>query len=81
MIVVYTIKDLREWLIENKENGLSDKVISKTRAWAFVNNPCTSPTTPAIAVLFENDEMKGYAAVLPIGLWHRSKARCAMMCR
>ena len=61
MIRTYTIQDLAGWLIEGKENGLSEAVISKSRAWAFVNNPCANPTMPAVAVLFENDEMKGYA--------------------
>ena len=65
MIRVYTIQDLVDWLVDGKNNGLSEMVISKPRAWAFVNNPCASPTTPAVAVLFENNEMKGYAAVFP----------------
>lgn len=65
MIRIYSIQDLADWLVEGKNNGLSEMVISKPRAWAFVNNPCASPTTPAVAVLFEDDETKGYAAVFP----------------
>ena len=65
MIRVFTIQDLADWLMGGKSNGLSEAVISKSRAWSFVNNPCANPTMPAAAVLFENDEMKGYAAVFP----------------
>lgn len=65
MIRIYTIQDLVGWLIEGKENGLSEAVISKSRAWAFVNNPYAGPMTLAVAALFEEDEMKGYAAVFP----------------
>ena len=63
--MVFYVKDLADWLVDGKNNGLSEMVISKPRAWAFVKNPCASPTTPAVAVLFENDETKGYAAVFP----------------
>lgn len=65
MIVVYTVKDLGEWLIEGKDNGLSDEAISKVRAWAFVNNPNADPHSPAVAVLLDDDKIKGYAAVFP----------------
>ena len=65
MIRIYTIQDLANWLVEGKENGLSEAVIAKPRAWAFVNNPYASPSTPALAVLFEDDIMKGYTAVFP----------------
>lgn len=65
MIRIYTIQDLADWLMKGRDNGLSEAVISKPRAWAFVNNPCASPTTTAVAALFEEDEMKGYAAVFP----------------
>ena len=65
MIRIYTIRDLTDWLVDGKDNGLSEMVISKPRAWAFVNNPFANSTTPAVAVLFEDDEMKGYAAAFP----------------
>jgi GNAT superfamily N-acetyltransferase len=65
MIRIYSIQDLTDWLMDGKENGLSDAVISKPRAWAFANNPFAIPTTPVAAVLFQEGEMKGYAAVFP----------------
>jgi len=65
MIRIYSIQDVVDWLVDEKDNGLSAMIISKPRAWAFVNNPCANPTAPAVAVLFEDDEMKGYAAVFP----------------
>lgn len=51
--------------MEGKDNGLSEVVIPKSRAWAFVNNPYFQPISPAVAVLFDEGEMKGYAAVFP----------------
>lgn len=65
MIRIYTIQDLADWLMKGKDNGLSEAVISLPRAWAFIHNPFVGPMTPAVAVLFEEDEMKGYAAVFP----------------
>lgn len=65
MVRIYTIQDVAEWLMEGKDNGLSETVISKPRAWAFLNNPYASPSMPAAAALFEEGEVKGYAAVFP----------------
>ncbi|MBR1514746.1 MAG: hypothetical protein IJ622_10710 [Bacteroidales bacterium] len=73
MIRIYTIKDLTDWLVDGLGNGLSESIISKTRAWAFINNPCADDTTPAVAVLFEGDETKGYAAVFPERFEHFSQ--------
>lgn len=65
MVRIYTIQDVAEWLMKGKDNGLSETVISKPRAWAFLNNPYASPSMPAVAALFEEGEVKGYAAVFP----------------
>lgn len=65
MIRIYSIQDLKHWLIDGNEDGLSEAIISRPRAWAFVNNPCADLTSPAVAVLFDDNEMKGYAAVFP----------------
>lgn len=62
---VYTIQDLADWLMNGRDEGLSEAMISKPRAWAFVNNPYAGQSTPAVVALFEEGKMKGYAAVFP----------------
>jgi len=65
MIRIYSIQDFNDWLLDGKDNGLSERVISKRRAWSFVNNPHAVLSTPSLAALIDNDEIKGYAAVFP----------------
>lgn len=58
---LYTISDLRDWLFHNVDNGLSDAVIARPRALAFVNNPHALPEDAALAVVFnEKKESVGY---------------------
>lgn len=60
---VYTINDLRDWLISNQSNGLSEYCITPTRAYALISNPCARVTDPAIVVAFDEDNAIGYSAV------------------
>lgn len=64
-ICIYTIKELKDWIFQGLNNGLSNSIISNARALALINNPYATDATPAIAVAF-NDEDKpvGYTAVL-----------------
>lgn len=58
---LYTISDLKDWLFHNVSNGLSDAVISRSRALAFVTNPHARLDDAALAVVFnEKDEPVGY---------------------
>lgn len=60
---VYTICELREWLIDNKQNGLSEYAIAPTRALSLINNPCAKNDDPAVVVAFDGDRPIGYSAV------------------
>lgn len=58
---LFTISELEDWLFHNVENGLSDKVIARPRALAFVKNPHAKPDDPALVVVYnENKEPVGY---------------------
>lgn len=58
---LFTISELEDWLFHNVENGLSDKVIARPRALAFVRNPHAKPDDPALVVVYnENKEPVGY---------------------
>lgn len=58
---LFSIKDIEQWLIHNVENGLSEKVISRSRALAFIRNPHASRDDAALVVVFdERDEAVGY---------------------
>lgn len=62
---IFTIKELKDWIFQGLNNGLSNSIISNARALALINNPYATDATPSIAVAF-NDEDKpvGYTAVL-----------------
>ena len=60
---VYTIHELRDWLIYNKQNGLSAYSIAPTRAYAFINNPCVKEKDPALVMAFDGERPIGYSAV------------------
>lgn len=58
---LYTISDLNDWLFHNVDNGLTDAVISRPRALAFVSNPHAHMNDAALAVVFnEREEPVGY---------------------
>ena len=57
----YTIADLRDWLLQNKENGLSQDAINRARAYAFIHNPCAKDDDVVLVVVFdENHRLVGY---------------------
>ena len=68
---LYTILDLRDWLLNNATNGISDYMISRARAWALVNNPETKSDDVVLSVVFDNEQPIGYTAVFPeqISIW------------
>ena len=59
---VFTIADLEDWLVNNKANGISDRIISRTRAYAFINNPHARKEDAVIAAVFDGDVAIGYTA-------------------
>ncbi len=63
---LYTIADLKNWLFHNENNGLSDAVIARPRALAFVTDPHAQPEDAALAVVFnDHDEPVGYTGAFP----------------
>lgn len=63
---IYTVKDLREWLENNHPaEGLSERVIAPTRAWAIVHNPYVKDEDAIIAAIFEDGELAAYTASFP----------------
>lgn len=57
----YTVAELEDWLFHQADNGLSDAVIARPRALAFVRNPHARPDDVALVVVFnEKKEPVGY---------------------
>ena len=68
---LFTIRDIEQWLIHNVENGLSDKVISRPRALAFIRNPHARQDDAALVVVFnEQNEAVGYTGAFAEE-WHQ----------
>jgi len=63
---IYTVKDLREWLENNRPaEGLSERVIAPTRAWAIIHNPYVKDEDAIVAAIFEDGELAAYTASFP----------------
>lgn len=63
---LYTVKNLREWLTNNHPaEGLSERVIAPTRAWAIVHNPYVKDEDAIVAAIFEDGELAAYTASFP----------------
>lgn len=63
---LYTVKDLREWLTNNHPaEGLSERVIAPTRAWAIIHNPYVKDEDAIVAAIFEDGELAAYTASFP----------------
>lgn len=63
---IYTILDLRNWLIHNHAaEGLSDKIIAPQRAYAIINNPYVKDEDSVLCAIFENEVPVAYTAAFP----------------
>lgn len=63
---LYTIAQLRDWVLHNSEvEGLSEMIISRTRAYALVNNPYVSDEDPVVAAIFVDGENAAYVTAFP----------------
>lgn len=63
---LYTVKDLREWQENNHPaEGLSERVIAPTRAWAIIHNPYVKDEDAIVAAIFEDGELAAYTASFP----------------
>lgn len=63
---LYTIKDLREWLINNNPPaGLNEHVIAPVRAHAILNNPYVKDDDAVVATIYEGEELAAFTAAFP----------------
>lgn len=63
---IYTVKDLREWLEnDHPAEGLSERVIAPTRAWAIIHNPYVKDEDAIVVAIFEDGELAAYTASFP----------------
>lgn len=63
---IYTVTDLREWLEkDHPAEGLSERVIAPTRAWAIIHNPYVKDEDAIVAAIFEDGELAAYTASFP----------------
>lgn len=63
---LYTIKDLKDWILDGKSNeGLSKLIITTTRAYSFINNPYVTDEMPVVSALFVEGELAAYTAAFP----------------
>lgn len=63
---LYTIAQLRDWVLHNKGvEGLSEKIISRTRAFAIINNPYVKEDDPVVAAIFVDNENAAYVTAFP----------------
>lgn len=63
---LYTIADLREWLENDRlAEGLCERVIAPTRAWAILHNPYVKDEDAIVAAIFEDGELAAYTASFP----------------
>jgi hypothetical protein len=59
-------KDLREWLTNNHlADGLNERIIAPTRAWAIIHNPYVKDEDAIVAAIFEDGELAAYTASFP----------------
>lgn len=63
---LYTVADIREWLVNNKPaEGLSERVIAPSRAWAIIHNPHVKDDDAIVAAIFEDGQLAAYTASFP----------------
>lgn len=65
-LFIFTIADLKEWILNGKpKEGLSERIITTTRAYSFINNPFVTDDMPVVSALYVGDELAAYTAAFP----------------
>ena len=63
---LYTIKDLKDWVMNGiAKDGLSEAVITPTRAYSIIHNPYVTDDMPAVSALFVNNKLAAFTAAFP----------------
>lgn len=75
-IKLFSIVDLRNWL-ENHQlvEGLSDEVISLSRAYAILHNPYVKDDDYVVATIYDHGELAAYTAAFPEIIHHTSNIK------
>lgn len=60
-----TISELSDWLLHSKDNGISDYMITRARAWALINNPSAEEDNIVLAAVCDANRAIGYTALFP----------------
>ena len=60
---LYTIAQLRDFLLHNVSNGITLDMISTAGGYALINNPCAKDEDVVLSVAKLNGEVVGYTAV------------------
>jgi hypothetical protein len=62
----YTVKDLKKWIeCGVPEGGLSEQLITKTRAYSIIHNPFVTDEMPIVASLWIAGEVAAFVAAFP----------------
>ena len=63
---LFTVQQVRDWLKTGVgERGLSEEVISRTRAWSIIHNPYATDDLNIVSAIFVNDEVVAYTHLFP----------------
>lgn len=62
---IYTAADLKAWIIRGENNGLSERVISLTRANALLHCPYVKDDSVVVIAAMDGDDVVGYTAIFP----------------
>lgn len=63
---LFTVQQVRDWLKTGvDERGLSEEVISRTRAWSIIHNPYATDDVNIVSAIFVNDEVAAYTHLFP----------------
>lgn len=63
---LFTVQQVRDWLKTGVgERGLSEEVISRTRAWSIIHNPYATDDLNIVSAIFVNDEVAAYTHLFP----------------
>ena len=71
----HTAADIRAWLLNGTQNGLSEQVISKTRAYSLIHNPFITDDSVLVVSATDGDKLVGFVAGFPDHL-ERPDCKC-----
>lgn len=62
----YTAADLRQWQTQHVAiDGLSEAVISPSKAWSIINNPYVLDNDPVVAAIFDHGKLAAITGAYP----------------